>query len=146
MAIPTDSLIQSARQQATRQWWDDGYSGLDLVTSLETLDEAGRGDPEMAEARLELLDSIAVLPVTDIAVELAENLVKTQIVDDRYSSDAIHIAVCAAHAVDYLITWNFKHIANPFLRDRIRKEVEKLGLLMPVMCSPEEILQTDADD
>ena len=100
----------------------------------------------MAEARLELLDSIAVLPVTDIAVELAENLVKTQIVDDRYSSDAIHIAVCAAHAVDYLITWNFKHIANPFLRDRIRTEVENLGLHMPVMCSPEEMLQTDADD
>lgn len=100
----------------------------------------------MARARLRLLDSIAVLPLTDTAIELAEQLVGSQIVAARYASDALHIAICVAHAVDYLVTWNFKHIANPFLRDRIRKAVEACGLHMPVMCSPEELFQSDGDD
>jgi hypothetical protein len=146
VARASDSLIQAARQKSTQQWWDGGYSGLDLVTSLETLDEAGRGDRQMAAERLTLLDAIPLLAMTDGAITLAGTLVSKGIVPAKAASDAIHIAVASAHEVDYLVTWNFKHIANPFLRDRIRREVADAGFQMPVMCSPEELLQNDEDD
>ena len=146
VARASDSLIQASRQKSTQQWWDGGCSGLDLVTSLETLDEAGRGDRRMAAERLTLLDAIPLLAMTDGAITLAGALVSKGIVPAKAASDAIHIAVASAHEVDYLVTWNFKHIANPFLRDRIRREVANAGFQMPVMCSPEELLQNDEDD
>jgi len=48
--------------------------------------------------------------------------------------------------MDYLVTWNFKHIANPFIRDRLRVAVAAADFVLPVMCSPEELLQNDDED
>jgi len=146
VARPSSSLIHAAKQSSTRTWWDAGCSRFDLFTSLETLDEASKGDGAMAADRLALLDSIPLLTMTDEALMLAGTLVSKQIVPQKAASDSLHIAVASAHGIDYLVTWNFKHIANPFLRDRLRTEVASAGFEMPVMCSPEELLQNDEDD
>lgn len=69
------SILQAGRQLATREWWDAGCSGFDLVTSTETLNEAGEGDLEMAKERLALLRGIPILPVTEAAAGLARMLV-----------------------------------------------------------------------
>ena len=145
VARPSSSLIQAARQASTREWWDGGCSQLELVTSLETLDEATKGDKEMASARHALLSSIQLLPVTDDVISLAERLVSTGLVPAKAASDAVHIAVASVHCVDYLVTWNFKHIANPFLRERLRLAVSEAGFKMPIMCSPDELLQNNDD-
>ncbi|MFT5471341.1 MAG: hypothetical protein ACI8UO_006474 [Verrucomicrobiales bacterium] len=146
VARPSSSLLHAAKQTATRDWWDGNCSGFELFTSLETLDKAAKGDSEMAADRLNLLQSIPLLPMPDEAISLAGNLVSAGIVPQKASSDSIHIAVASVHAIDYLVTWNFKHIANPFLRDRLRSAVEEAGFELPVMCSPEELLQNDEDD
>jgi hypothetical protein len=145
-AQTSHSLFHAAKQAATREWWDTGCSGLTLFTSFETLDEVGKGDQRMAEQRLRLLHGIPILPLPDHAVGLVRSLLDSGIVPAKAASDAVHIAVAAAHSMDYLVTWNFKHIANPFLRDRIRKAVSSLGFKFPVMCSPEELLQNNEDD
>ncbi len=100
----------------------------------------------MAADRLALLDPIPLLMMTDEAISLAGTLVAAGIVPQKAASDSLHIAVASAHRIDYLVTWNFKHIANPFLRDRLRAAVTDAGFEMPVMCSPEELLQNDEDD
>ena len=100
----------------------------------------------MASSRLALLDSVPLLTMTDEAISLAGTLVATGIVPQKAASDSLHIAVASVHGIDYLVTWNFKHIANPFLRDRLRAVVTDAGFEMPVMCSPEELLQNDDDD
>ena len=146
VARPSNSLIQASRQASTREWWDGGCSGLDLFTSLETLDEAAKGDVEMANARQDLLAAVRLLPVTDEVIELAANLVSTGLVPAKAASDAMHIAVASVHRIDYLVTWNFKHIANPFSRDRLRIAVADVGFELPVMCSPDELLQNNEDD
>ena len=64
----------------------------------------------------------------------------------KAASDAIHIAVASVHRIDYLVTWNFKHIANPFSRERLRKVVTEAGYVLPIMCSPDELLQNNEDD
>lgn len=97
VARPSNSLIQAARQASTREWWDGGYSGLDLFTSLETLDEAAKGDREMASTRQAMLDSIPLLHVTDGVIALAANLVSTGLVPAKAASDAIHIAIASVH-------------------------------------------------
>jgi len=137
------SILQASRQLATREWWDGGCSGFDLVTSTETLNEAGEGDPEMAEARLVLLRGMRVIPVTEEASDLARVLVATGLVPAIASPDAVHIALASVHQIDFLVTWNFKHIANPHIRERMRATINETGYRMPVMCSPEELLNDD---
>ena len=145
VARPSRDLTLVAKQQATRDWWDGGCSGLEVVTSLETLDEIARGEPEKAQERLELVSELAILEVTGDVADLAEALVESGIVPEKVSSDAIHIAVASVHVVEFLVTWNFRHIANPFLRERIRNVVTEHGFHMPTMCSPEELIEYDED-
>ena len=109
MARPSNSLIQVSRQASTREWWDGGCSGLDLFTSLETLDETAKGDEEMATARQGLLAAVRLLPVTDEVSALASTLVASGLVPAKAASDAMHIAVASVHGIDYLVMWNFKH-------------------------------------
>jgi predicted nucleic acid-binding protein len=144
-ARPSDSITELNRQQKTRKWWDDGHSGLDPVSSLETMLEIGEGDPIAAGKRLEFMASIPLLSIQDPVVALADELVTSGIIPQKAAADAIHIAVCECHSVDYLATWNFKHIANPFLRDRIARKITEAGFTMPIMTSPEELLQNDED-
>ena len=146
VARPSNSLIQAARQASTREWWDGGCSGFDLVTSLETLDEIGRGEEKMALIQRSLLAELRLLAVTNEVIALAASLVMQGIVPTKAASDAIHIAVASVHRIDYLVTWNFKHIANPFSRDRLRTAVTDAGYPLPVMCSPDELLQNNEDE
>jgi len=127
----------------TQEWWDEGCSGFDLVTSTETLNESGEGDPKMASARLRLLQGIRILPVTESAAELARRLIASGLVPAIASPDAVHIALASVHGIDFLVTWNFKHIANPHIRERMRTTINDSGFRMPVMCSPEELLNDD---
>ena len=146
VARPSSSLIQAARQATTHSWWDGGCSGLDLYTSLETLDEAGRGDKQMIDARMQLLEGIPLLQINQAAASLASQLVSKRVIPASAGSDAVHIAVASVHATDLLVTWNFRHIPNPFLRDRLRREVADFGAVLPVICTPEELLQDHEND
>ena len=97
----------------------------------------------MAAERLELLRGIRVLPVTQDAADLARVLVATGLVPSIASPDAVHIAIASVYEIDFLVTWNFKHIANPHIRERMRSKIGDSGFRMPVMCSPEELLNDD---
>jgi len=145
VARPSQQLVQLARQQMILDWWDRGCSGFELVTSLETIDEVVRGEQALARKHLDRISEVLVLAIADAVADLAELSVQRGIVPGKAVSDAIHIAVASVHLIEYLATWNLKHIANPFLRERIRKQVNDLGYPMPVMCSPEDLLQNDAD-
>jgi len=142
VARPSNNLIQAAHQATTRDWWDGGCSNLTLFTSLEVWDECERGDSTMAIERHSLLKGLPLLSTTEVSIQLAGCLVDEGIIPSKAASDAIHIALASVHDMNYLVTWNFRHIANPFLRDRLRATISKRGFKMPVMCSPEELLQS----
>jgi len=140
------NLLQASRQASTRVWWDGGCSGFDLFTSLEVIDEVSEGDQEMARLRLALLEKANPLKITDEVGIVAKMLVDGGLVPPKAASDAIHIAVASVHRMDYLVTWNFKHIANPFIRDRLRLTIHAAGYHLPVMCSPDELLENNEDN
>lgn len=145
VARPSMNVIQASRQACTRAGWDGGCSGFDLFTPQEVLQEANLGDADMARQRLEMLLPLPRPALTEAVGTLAQNLIQTGLVPEKAASDAIHIAVASVHRMNYLVTWNFKHIANPFIRDRLRSLVADAGFQLPVMCSPEELIQYDED-
>ena len=106
-ARPTNSLLAAAWQKTTADWWDTHRPRFDVYTSGLTVEEAGRGHPQAAALRLEALDGIATLPITEAVVELSDALVRGRALPESAQNDAIHIAVSAVHGVDYLLTWNF---------------------------------------
>jgi predicted nucleic acid-binding protein len=146
VARPSMNVIQASRQASTRAWWDGGRSGFDLFTSQEVLQEARLGDVDMAGRRLELLSALPKLELSEEVGLLARKLIQAGLVPEKAASDAVHIAVASVHEMNYIVTWNFKHIANPYTRDRLRMVVSEAGFHLPVMCSPEELIQYDEDN
>lgn len=140
-ARPSRDLIIAAHQQITREWWEKRRGELDLFVSQIVLKEAAAGDEAAAAERLELLNSLPVLEITENATLLAEQIQKTVPLPERAAADALHIALAVVHGVDFLVTWNCRHIANAALRQRIEAVCTATGYGAPVICTPEELLE-----
>jgi hypothetical protein len=112
------------------------------------LDECAGGDPTAAQERLDEIDTLPRLKITDEVRDLADDLISAGAVPPTEPRDALHIAVAAVHGIEYLVTWNFKHIANATLRGRIEAVCRDAGYEPPIICTPEELAgdDTDADD
>jgi hypothetical protein len=139
-ARPSRDLIMAAHQQLTQEWWENRRANFDLYTSQFVIQESSAGDAKMAQTRLEALEEIPLLSVTQEAVTLARTLVEKGPIPEKADVDALHIAVAATNGMDYLLTWNCKHIANAEMQIGIGKSCRAAGFEPPVICTPEELL------
>ena len=133
-------LITAAHQQLTQEWWDSRRANFDLFISQLVIREAGAGDVQMAQRRLEAVGEIRLLDLNDEALALAYELVETGPLPEKAAEDALHIAVATVHGMDYLLTWNCKHIANAEMRSAVESICRAKGYEPPVICTPEELM------
>jgi hypothetical protein len=143
-ARPSRDLITAANQQLTRAWWENRRGDFSLCVSEAVLREARAGDPQVAAKRDALAAGMPLLAVTDEVIALAEALVRRGPVPPKAATDAVHIAVVAVHAVDYLLTWNCKHIANAEMHRQVLAACESRGHRMPIICTPAELMGGEA--
>ena len=139
-ARPSRDVVVSANQILAREWWENNRREFDLFISEIVIDEAGKGDAEMAEKRLELIENLPLLDFDDRVKTLAEEILKQQILPEKAAYDVFHISIAAIHEVDFLLTLNCKHIANAFILRRIEKVCRQFGLEPPSVCTPQELL------
>jgi len=139
-------IVQAARQELTMEWWDNRRSRYELLSSQIVVDEAARGEEAMAEKRLAMIADVPLLVISDSVVEIAEELLADDVVPEKASDDAFHLACAGVHEVDFLLTWNCKHIANPHNRHRIQKCFDRHQIRMPVICTPEEFIGDTYDN
>jgi hypothetical protein len=137
-AWPSRDLVRAAHQQITHEWWAT-RGNYDLFISQFVIDEAGAGDQEAAESRLAMLTEAVLLDLTEDAILLGERLIGRGGLPTKARVDALHIAVAAVHGMDYLLTWNCKHIANATLRDRIEDLCREAGFKLAVICTSFEL-------
>jgi hypothetical protein len=137
-ASPSRDIVVAAHQQITRDWWDR-RDRFEVLISQAVLDEASRGDTDAAARRIAFLAEIPVLTISDDVVEFAGALLETRVVPAKAQSDALHIAVAAVNAIEYLMTWNCTHIANAAIRGKIERACRAAGLQPPIICTPEEL-------
>ena len=138
---PSRSMVIASHQELTRQWWDTRAPGFDIVVSELVREESAGGDAEAARKRIAAIDELPVLKATDAAIALAERLVTGGPIPRESAADALHIAIAAVNGVDFLLTWNCKHIANAAHRQKIEALVEAAGYICPVICTPEELME-----
>ena len=144
LAMRVSGILRiAANQQTTRDWWDGHRHNFDLFVSRFVVDECSDGDPAAAEERLAYLEGIPLLEISEDVDPLAESLIAGVPLPEKASIDALHIAVAAVNGVEYLLTWNCKHIANPSMRPRIECICRDMGFEPPVICTPQELLEID---
>lgn len=137
-AKPSRDIVVAAHQQLTRQWWRSRGS-YRLFVSQIVRDEAAVGDPAARARRLRVLRGVPALAVTDEATRLAGELIRRGALPKKATVDAFHIGIAAAHEIEYLLTWNCKHIANATMRGTIETICRSAGLTSPIICTPEEL-------
>ena len=135
----------AARQTLTRTWWSTAPARYRLLISQLTLDECGDGDPDAAAERIEVIREIAMLDASDVAEDLARLLMDRLAVPVSQPRDALLIATAAVHGVKFIATWNFKHILNPHLQTRIIDACREAGFNPPVICTPQQLMETESD-
>ncbi|NQU40862.1 MAG: type II toxin-antitoxin system VapC family toxin [Lentisphaerae bacterium] len=138
---PSRDLVVAANQEVTREWWNGARSHYDCFVSELLLEEAGEGDPEAAAKRLGLANELAILPVNDRVKEVAREILSRTGFPEGVADDITHIAITAVYGIDYLLTWNCAHIANPHWLPRLVTALSELGYEAPVMCTPQALLE-----
>ena len=135
-----------ARRNWTRQWWSTATKRYDLVTSVAVIDEVSRGLEARSEERLQLLEGLPILPLEPSVLEIVETYIRFKVMPRDPGGDALHLALASYHKCDFLVTWNCRHLANANKFGHIRRVNTLLGLFVPTLVTPLELLgETDAD-
>ena len=134
-----------ARQSVTRRWWRDASIRYRLYISDLVIVECSAGDPSAAVERQQVIDEIDILSPLDDAESLVKSLLNGNAVPKTEPRDAAHIALAAVHGIDFLVTWNFKHILNPHTQHLIEAIIRDAGFIPPTICTPEQLLEASDD-
>ena len=139
-ARTSNNLILMANVEATREWWDARRDQFELYISQTVLDEAARGDAAIARRRLEILSDFPLLEVNEAVQDLAAQFLTKSNLPPKATDDAIHIAVATIYGLDYLLTWNCKHIANAQIQKKLVQISFDAGYELPTICTPYELM------
>jgi hypothetical protein len=139
-AWPSRDVETAAQQIATREWWETRRSHFELFVSPEVLMEVAQGDAEAARLRLEAIATVQVLEASDDVEALTREILATGLIPDRAGRDAAHIAFATVHEMDFLLTWNCRHIHNAMISRRLDDVCATMGFTLPVICTPRELM------
>jgi len=143
---PSRDLVVAAHQQVTRDWWERRRAAFRCVISQVVLDEISAGDQIEVEKRLHAVELLDILAAVKEAESLAATIMATGVLPQQAVRDAAHIAVATVHNVQYLLTWNCKHLANAQITRRIATICLESGYLLPTICTAEELLEDSGDE
>ena len=138
-ARPTRDIRTAARQVETIEWWTMESRHFALFSSDVAIEEASRGNADAAQRRIEVLREMTILTLNDDAVELALAFVAGRAVPAEAKVDADHIAIAAVNNIDYILTWNFSHIANSVAIPIISEICEREGYNSPIITIPNQL-------
>jgi hypothetical protein len=141
-----NDLIAAGHIEATKRWWSDERQKYRLFVSAIVHDEIARGNPEIAEERRRLILGLPRLRVTAPVVQLAGRLFDHLKLPESARPDAFHLALACRYEMDFLLTWNMKHIAGGHVRRGLEKLQRASDIVIPTICTPEELLEGGDDN
>lgn len=132
--------VTAWRQQLTRAWWTKQRGKFTCVISEEVMAEAAVGDAGMVVARLEAMRELPLIAGGAPSAALSEELLAAGLFPPNARPDALHLAIATGAGIDYLLTWNYRHLANAVILHRVEKFLAHRGLKLPQVCTPEELV------
>ena len=140
-AWPSRDLVRAGHQQITKDWWRTARDRYSLVVSEVVHNEIAAGDVIAAKERQAEAEGIPILAVNEQIIALAQEYHRVLPLPPEAAIDAIHIACTVVYEIDYLVTWNCRHIANAARRDLIGRTCLAAGCASPLICTPEELME-----
>ena len=134
-------IISAAHQEITLDWWDKALPSFEPFISQVVFDEISRGNPTAAQERLEAIREFQVLEMTIDTTALAELYYNALQIPQKARNDSLHLALAVHHGIDYLVTWNCKHIASGRVISTIQTINDYHGYQTPIICTPEELME-----
>jgi hypothetical protein len=138
-------VIVAGRQAVTRKWWPLAIERHRLFVSKLVLDECSVGDPAAAAERLAALASLNLLKAKPEVDDLAARLMSDFAIPRSEPRDAVHVSLAAVNDIEFLVSWNFKHIVNPATRKTIERVCVRAGFVPPIICTPDELQEIRRD-
>ena len=132
-----------ARKEWTRFWWNTVRQQYEVVTSIAVLDELNKGNFPNKEEVIELLNDIPLIDIEPEIVEIVQTYIQNQVMPNDPLGDALHLALAAYHKCDFLLTWNCRHLANANKFGHIRRVNVMLGLYVPALVTPLELMDNE---
>ena len=142
-AWPSKVPLRAVHQAITKEWWAKRRDNFSLRVSQLVEDECGAGDVAAATERLAVLRNIPRLEISDLALDLAEQIVNRHALPPKAAKDALHVAIAAAHGVHFLLTWNCTHLNNGEIYPKVKALCEASGCSCPVIVTPAELMGTN---
>ena len=129
-----------ARCQWTQQWWDNCRNDYELVSSQAVLDELNNGNYPKRKKCVTLILELPLLPIEPDVTVIVQTYLQHKVMPNEISGDALHLALASYHKCDILLTWNCQHLANANKLNHIRRINSLLGLYVPLLTTPLELL------
>jgi len=136
----------AARRLWTRQWWDELRHEYTLTTSIAVLDELDAGDYPVKEDALSLVRDLPLVSVNEAIGDIVQAYIEHKVMPKDPLGDALHLALASYHKCDFLLTWNCNHLANANKFGHIRRVNTMLGLYVPLLVTPLEMLGGDRNE
>lgn len=134
-----------ARGEWTRRWWREAAASCELVSSAVVLRELRSGTSEHVSARLALIARLPLLDATPEVERASAIYIQRKLMPGGPSADALHLALASHYHCDVLATWNYRHLANANKIQHIRKVNAQLGLPVPLITTPRDLLEETYD-
>lgn len=131
------------RREWTRLWWADAADRYELVTSLVVVSELSKGTSRYVEPRLSLLHGMTMLPLLPELDEIVRVYLHHRLMPANPPEDGMHLALASLYGCDFIVTWNCRHLANPNKFVHIRRINSMLGLRVPALVTPSNLLGSD---
>jgi predicted nucleic acid-binding protein len=134
-------FVTARMQDVTKRWWNSWRTQLEIYISDIVVLEVTAGDPQAAKKRRTVLEGFPILENNGDSRAFAARILKTCGLPGQAIRDAQHVAVAAMHALDFLLTWNCAHLANPQIASNIRRVCQSEGYSCPMICTPEQLME-----
>jgi hypothetical protein len=134
-------LIIAGHQKITLDWWEKAKNKLDCYISEIVISEISQGDKIAAEKRLDSVKGFKYLEHNNEIEQLGIKYFKLFNIPEKSKLDALHLAISVWFKIDFLLSWNCKHIANAFVNLKLREYNYKNDLHSPILCTPEELME-----
>ena len=145
-ARPSRDVIAMARLEITQRWWELRRARFELFVSQLVIEESLAGDEQAALRRMREITRLRLIDINDDAIELAEALMSSNSIPPVAGADMLHIAIATVNRMDFLLTWNHKHLANATLRRAVSSITQDNGYVPIVICTPDELMGDLADE
>jgi predicted nucleic acid-binding protein len=130
----------AAWREITREWWKTYRHFYQVVTSDAVFVELTEGDHPHKQQKLSLLDEIEFIDHVPVLDDIVTAYVENKLVPEDAGGDAYHLAIASYYEIEFLLTWNCRHLANPNKFKHLRVINSRLKLHTPILCTPEQLM------